>query len=73
MEYKNDPLFWLLLYSANTGGKIGTILDCLHLEVNLKIFIYMLTLLSKGVQTKELKLFRFFPFATDVNDTGGAP
>jgi hypothetical protein len=22
VEYKNDPLFWLLLHSANTGGKI---------------------------------------------------
>jgi hypothetical protein len=47
--------------------------DCLHLKVNLKI-IYMLTLLPKGVQTKNLKLsdLRFFPFATGFNDTGGA-
>ncbi len=34
----------------------------------------MLTLLPKGVQTKKLKLFdwRFFPFATGLNDTSSA-
>jgi hypothetical protein len=35
----------------------------------------MLTLLPKGAHTKYLKLFclKFFPFATGVNDTSGAP
>jgi hypothetical protein len=33
-----------------------------------KKFIYMETLLPKGVEKKI-----FFPFATSVNDTGGAP
>jgi hypothetical protein len=37
---------------------MGAISDCLCLEVNLKKkFIFMLTLLLKGVQTKYLKLF----------------
>ncbi len=47
---------------------MGTISDCRHLKVNLKEkFICMLTLLPKGVKK------RIFPFATGVNDTGGAP
>ncbi len=33
----------------------------------------MLTLLPKGVQTKNFSYWRYFPFATGVNDTGGDP
>jgi len=38
--------------------KVFFLSDCLHLKVNLKRkFIFMLTLLPKGVQTKYLKFF----------------
>jgi hypothetical protein len=56
---------------------MGPISGCGHFKVNLKAkkFIYMLTILPKGVQTKLLKFFlvNIFLFATGVNDTGGAP
>ncbi len=45
-------------YQGNQWQIMGTISDCLHLKVNLKIkvFIYMLTV-PTGVQSKYLKLF----------------
>ncbi len=64
----------------NTGGKQWEQLsDCDNLKWTLrKKFIYMLTLLPKGVQTNEkFSDLRLFLFATgvnetSVNDTGGA-
>jgi hypothetical protein len=62
---------------ADTGGKQW---DSYQAEDTLKWtwrqkFIYMVTLLSKGVPTKLLKFFwlKIFSFATSVSDTGGQP
>jgi hypothetical protein len=50
----------LLPVSTTQGQTMGTISGWRYLKVNLKakIFIYMLTLLSKGVPTKLSKFFR---------------
>ena len=46
---------------------MATISGCRHLKVNLKAkFIYMLTLLPKGVQTKLLKCFRLKVFSIEL-------
>ncbi len=54
---------------------VGTLSDCWHLKVNLKkrIYLYMLTLLLKGVQKFFFKCsgWRFIWFATGVVDTRG--
>ncbi len=44
-------------YQRHRWQIMGTILDCLHLKANLKKkFIYVLSLLPEGVQTRYLKL-----------------
>jgi hypothetical protein len=55
---------------------MGTISGCRHLKVNLKAKIYVYVNSStQRCPNKIIKNFlikRFFPFATGVNNTGGA-
>ncbi len=62
-------------YQQHRWQTMGTISECWQFKMNLKKkFIFMLTLLPKGVQKKKWKLFwlMFFPFANGVKNTGGA-
>jgi hypothetical protein len=56
---------------------MGTIYDCLHFKVNLKKKIYLYvnstTHRCPNKISETFLIEDFFPFATGVNDTSGAP
>jgi hypothetical protein len=60
---------------VDTGGKFATS-ECWYLKVNLKeksvLYVNSTTQRCKK-NYWNFSDWRFFPFATDVNDTGGAP
>ncbi len=60
----------------DAGGKLPPVSGCRHLKVNLKAKIYIyVNSTTQRCPNKIIKIFlwRFFPFATGVVDTGGKP
>jgi hypothetical protein len=67
-------LLVLLIPVANNGNNIRLMTPSSEFEGK-NLFTYMLTLLPKSVQKNNWNFshWKYFPFATGVNNTGGAP